>query len=127
MKYCLFVFCVLVFLSNALLAQTNYALKFGSASDYVDIPQASVASITNALTVEAWICPSTASMTARVVDHASAGKADGILFDIITGQVRLLVGNNTTAYAAVGTTTLSANTLVPYCRHLRWQYRSRVY
>ncbi len=110
MKYTLPLILMMVLLQTALFSQTNYALKFGSDSDFLAVPQASVASITNDLTVEAWVCPSTATMTARVIDHSSIGLADGFIFDILSGQVRLLVGNNATAVAAVGAATLSANT-----------------
>jgi alpha-L-fucosidase 2 len=53
-------------------------------------------------TIEAWIRPATEGMTARVVDKITPGGVDGVLLDLLDGNLRCIVGRGTVVRAWEG-------------------------
>jgi hypothetical protein len=95
--------------SGVNVSSSNEGLKFaGTTTDsaYVTIPQKSVAPCKKAMTLEAWVFPLAATLTGRIIDHSTAGSADGFLLDLLSGKPRILVGTQ----ACTATTALSVNT-----------------
>ena len=87
--------------------QFGQAFRLNGTNQYVNIPDSNSLDITNALTISAWINPTTVtSVTSyRIVDKITAGGADGYLLDILTGPLRMIAGNAELLGGTVATNT----------------------
>jgi len=66
----------------------------GMTSSYIEVADAASLRVAGPMTIDAWISPSVANSTGRIVDKITAGGANGYLFDVITGQLRVFVGTD---------------------------------
>jgi hypothetical protein len=64
----------------------------GTGSSYIQVADAASLRITGPMTIDAWISPTSATATARIVDKITAGGANGYLLDLLAGQLRLEIG-----------------------------------
>jgi len=64
----------------------------GVASAYVQVPNAASLQVAGPLTIEAWINPTTVG--GRIVDKITAGGGDGYLLDVVTNQLRFVIGSD---------------------------------
>ena len=71
----------------------DQAFNFTSSGQSVQVPTAPALDITGAISVDAWINPSTTAVNLAILNKATAGTPDGYYFDLYQGKVRFLVGN----------------------------------
>lgn len=68
------------------------AFNFTASGQSVTIPNPVALNITDAISIDAWIKPSTAGVNMRILDKQTAGGIDGYTLDLYQGHLRLLVG-----------------------------------
>ncbi|WP_147069459.1 LamG domain-containing protein [Microcystis aeruginosa] len=84
--------------------QFGQAFSLNGTNQYVDIPDSNSLDITNALTISAWINPTTVT-SSRIVDKITVGATDGYLLDILGGPLRMIAGNAELLGGTVATNT----------------------
>lgn len=81
-------------------AQTNHALDFDGADDYVDLPNAAYFSENN-FTIEAWVYPRSYNLWSRVIDFSNGPADNNILMALSDGTSGLPAGS--VFYGSIGT------------------------
>lgn len=84
--------------------QFGQAFSLNGTNQYVDIPDSNSLDITNALTISAWINPTTVT-SPRIVDKITVGVTDGYLLDILGGSLRMIAGSRLLSGGTVATNT----------------------
>lgn len=84
--------------------QFGQAFSLNGTNQYVDIPDSNSLDITNALTISAWINPTTVT-SSRIVDKITVGVTDGYLLDILGGSLRMIAGSRLLSGGTVATNT----------------------
>ena len=84
--------------------QFGQAFSLNGTNQYVDIPDSNSLDITNALTISAWINPTTVT-SSRIVDKITMGVTDGYLLDILGGSLRMIAGSRLLSGGTVATNT----------------------
>jgi hypothetical protein len=84
--------------------QFGQAFSLNVTNQYVDIPDSNSLDITNALTISAWINPTTVT-SSRIVDKITVGVTDGYLLDILGGSLRMIAGSRLLSGGTVATNT----------------------
>jgi hypothetical protein len=85
--------------------QFGQAFSLNGTNQYVDIPDSNSLDITNALTISAWINPTTVTSSRRIVDKITVGFTDGYLLDILGGSLRMIAGSRLLSGGTVATNT----------------------
>ena len=85
--------------------QFGQAFSLNGTNQYVDIPDSNSLDITNALTISAWINPTTVTSSRRIVDKITVGVTDGYLLDILGGSLRMIAGSRLLSGGTVATNT----------------------
>jgi len=84
--------------------QFGQAFSLNGTNQYVNIPDSNSLDITNALTISAWINPTTVT-SPRIVDKITVGVTDGYLLDILGGSLRMIAGSRLLSGGTVATNT----------------------
>jgi hypothetical protein len=66
----------------------------GGASSYVQMPDTAALRITGPLTLDAWVNPTAAGATERIIDKIATGGGNGYLLDLLAGPARFIVGSD---------------------------------
>ncbi len=60
--------------------------------DFVEAPDSASLDLTTSITIDAWINPTNAATTARLVDKVTTGNTDGYVLDLNAGKLRFTAG-----------------------------------